>query len=222
MGQPKETQTCVFVDPTRRFQTFLGIGGALTDASAETFAMLPKEKQREILKAYFDDKEGIGYKLARTNIHSCDFSSGSYTYVEEGDKALKSFSVDHDKQYRIPFIKQALAATRGKLNIYASPWSPPAFMKDNNNMLRGGKLRPEFYESWANYYAKFIKAYQTEGIPMWGLSIQNEPMATQKWESCIYSAEEERDFLKNHLGPKMVPRVYTTHWQLRHIALAIL
>ena len=162
-----------------------------------------KQKQREILNAYFDDKQGIGYKLARTNIHSCDFSSGSYTYVDEGDKELKSFSVEHDKKYRIPFIKQALAATRGKLNIFASPWSPPAFMKDNNDMLHGGKLKPEYYESWANYYTKFIKAYQGEGIPIWGISIQNEPMATQKWESCIYSAEEERDFLKDHLGPTL-------------------
>jgi glucosylceramidase len=203
VGQPKETQICVFVDPTGQFQTFLGIGGALTDASAETFAMLPQEKQREVLNAYFDDKEGIGYKLARTNIHSCDFSSASYTYVNEGDKQLKSFSLSHDRQYRIPFIKQVLAATRGKLNIFASPWSPPAFMKDNNDMLHGGRLKPEFYQSWANYYVKFIKAYQSEGIPIWGISIQNEPMATQKWESCIYSAEEERDFLKTYLGPTL-------------------
>ena len=202
-GQPKETQICVFVDPGRQFQTFLGIGGALTDSSAETFAKLPKQKQREFIDAHFDEQRGIGYKLARTNIHSCDFSSGSYTYVDEGDKELKSFSVEHDKQYRIPFIKEILAATKGQLNIFASPWSPPAFMKDNNNMLQGGKLKPEFYQSWANYYAKFIRAYQSEGIPIWGLSIQNEPMATQKWESCIYSAEEERDFLKNYLGPTM-------------------
>jgi glucosylceramidase len=203
VGQPKETQICVFVDPGRQFQTFLGVGGALTDASAETFAMLPKEKQREVLNAYFDDKQGIGYKLARTNIHSCDFSSGSYTYVNEGDKQLQSFNIEHDKQFRIPFIKQILAATRGTLNIFASPWSPPAFMKDNNDMLHGGKLKSEFYQSWANYYAKFIKAYQREGIPIWGISVQNEPMATQKWESCIYTAEEERDFLKNFLGPTL-------------------
>src|SRR6266478_3016940 len=172
VGQPKETQICVFVDPTRQFQTFLGIGGALTDASAETFATLPKEKQREILKAYFDDQQGIGYKLARTNIHSCDFSSGSYTYVNEGDKELKSFSVSHDKQFRIPFIKEALATAGGRLNIFGSPWSPPAFMKDNNDMLHGGKLKPEFYQSWANYYTKFIRAYQKEGIPIWGITIQ--------------------------------------------------
>jgi glucosylceramidase len=204
VGQPNETQICVFVDPGKQFQTFLGIGGALTDASAETFAMLPKDKQQEFLDAYFDEERGIGYKLARTNIHSCDFSSGSYTYVTEGDQSLKSFSIDHDRKYRIPFIKKALAATHGKLNIFASPWSPPAFMKDNHDMLNGGKLKPAFYQSWANYYAKFIRAYQLEGIPIWGLSIQNEPMATQKWESCIYSAEEERDFLKNYLGPTLM------------------
>ena len=203
MGQPLETQVCVFVDPLKTFQTILGIGGALTDASAETFAKLPKAKQQEILTAYFDVGSGIGYTLARTNIHSCDFSSGSYTYVNEGDKALQSFSISHDKQYRIPFIKQALAAAKGRLTLFASPWSPPAFMKDNNSMLHGGKLKPEYYQAWANYYARFIKAYQKEGIPVWGITIQNEPMATQTWESCIYSAEEERDFLKNYLGPTM-------------------
>jgi glucosylceramidase len=204
LAQPLETQTCVFVDPSRTFQTFLGIGGAITDASAETFAKLPKRSQAEVLKAYFDPKEGIGYTLARTNIHSCDFSSGSYTYVAEGDKELKTFSVDHDKKFRIPFIKEASTAAGGKLRLFASPWSPPAFMKDNNDMLHGGKLRPEYYQSWANYFAKFVKAYRKEGIPVWGISIQNEPMATQKWESCIFTGDGERDFLKKYLGPTMV------------------
>ena len=203
MGQPLETQICVFVDPTKKFQTFLGVGGALTDASAEVFAKLPRAKQQEFLTAHYDRNKGIGYTLARTNIHSCDFSSGSYIYVDEGDKALKSFSIAHDKQFRIPFIKQALATAGGKLSIFGSPWSPPAFMKTTNNMLHGGKLKPEFYQSWATYFTKFIKAYQQEGIPIWGITIQNEPMATQTWESCIYSAEEERDFLKNFLGPTM-------------------
>jgi glucosylceramidase len=202
-GQPLETQPCIFVDPGKTFQTFVGIGGAITDASAETFAKLPLSKQQEILENYFDTNKGIGYSLARTNIHSCDFSSGSYTYVDEKDVALKSFSVAHDKEFRIPMIKQAIAAAGGKLTTYASPWSPPAWMKDSKNMLKGGKLLPEFYQPWAEYYVKFIKAYEAEGIPMWGLSVQNEPMATQKWESCIYTAEEERDFIKNHLGPTL-------------------
>ena len=202
-GQPLETQPCVFVDPSKTFQTFIGIGGALTDASAETFAKLPREKQQEILQRYFDPVKGIGYTLARTNIHSCDFSSDSYTYVSDGDKDLKSFSLAHDEQFRIPFIKQAIAAAGGKLTLFASPWSPPAWMKDNHDMLHGGKLLPAYYQSWANYYAKFIKAYQQKGIPVWAVSVQNEPMAKQTWESCNYTAEEERDFIKNFLGPTL-------------------
>lgn len=203
MGQPLETQICVFVDPVRTFQTYVGIGAALTDASAETFYKLPLNKQAEFMEAHFDKKKGIGYTVARTNINSCDFSSDIYTYVKDGDKDLSSFNVEHDRKYKIPFIKQAMVAAGGKLTLFASPWSPPAWMKDNNNMLQGGHLKPAFYNSWARYYTKFIREYEKEGIPIWGISIQNEPMATQRWESCIYSAEEERDFLKNHLGPVM-------------------
>lgn len=203
LSQPTEGEVSVFVDPTKTFQTFLGIGAALTDASAETFAKLPPAKQEEFLQAYFSKEKGIGYSLARTNIHSCDFSSDSYTYVAEGDASLQTFNINHDKQFRIPFIKKAIAAAGGKLPLYASPWSPPAFMKTNNEMLHGGKLRPEFAQSWANYYTKFIKAYEKEGMPVWGITIQNEPMATQRWESCIFTADEERDFLKNYLGPTM-------------------
>ena len=198
-----ERQIYVFVDPSKTDQQLIGIGGALTDAAGETFAKLPPEKQEEILQAYYDTEKGIGYTFARTNINSCDFSSGSYTYVEEGDKELKTFNVDHDRQFKIPLIKKAIAAAGGRLTLFASPWSPPAFMKDNNDMLHGGKLNPEFYHSWALYYTRFIKSYKKEGIPVWGITVQNEPMATQTWESCIYFAEDERDFLKNHLGPVM-------------------
>ena len=203
LKQPLETQLCVFVNPNKTFQTFLGIGGAITDASAEVFAKLSNEKQQEFLNSYFSKDKGIGYSLIRTNIHSCDFSSESYTYIQEGDADLKSFNIDHDKKYRIPMIKKATEIAGGKINMYVSPWSPPAFMKDTNDMLKGGKLLPKFYQSWANYFVKFIKNYEKEGVPVWGLTVQNEPMATQKWESCIFSAEEERDFLKNYLGPTL-------------------
>jgi glucosylceramidase len=202
-GQPMETQPCVFVEPAKKFQSFMGIGGALTDASAEVFAKLSKQKQEEFLKAYYNPVSGIGYTIGRTNIHSCDFSSGSYTYVQEGDKALNTFSIDHDKQFRIPFIKRAMAAAGGKLTLFASPWSPPAFMKDNNDMLHGGKLKKDYYQAWANYFVKFIRAYEKEGMPVWGVTIQNEPMAKQIWESCIFTAQEETDFLKNYLGPTL-------------------
>lgn len=201
MGQPLETQPCIFVDPTHTFQTMLGIGGALTDASAETFARLPKDKQDEFLQAYYNAEKGIGYSLARTNIASCDFSSGSYGYINDGDTALTSFSVTHDEKYRIPFIKQAIAAAGGKLTVFASPWSPPAWMKDNNSLIMGGKLKPEYYNAWAQHYVKFINAYEKAGIPVWGVSVQNEPMAKQIWESCVFTAEDELNFVKKSLGP---------------------
>lgn len=197
------TAVSIEVDPAKTFQTFLGIGGAITDASAEVFAKLPADKQQEFLTAYYDKTKGIGYSLARTNIHSCDFSSESYTYISEGDKDLKTFNIDHDRKYRIPLLKKAIENAGGKLTLFVSPWSPPAFMKDNNDILHGGVLLPEFAQSWAKYYARFIKEYEKEGIPIWGLTIQNEPMAKQRWESCIYTPEAERDFLKNFLGPTL-------------------
>jgi glucosylceramidase len=200
---PAEKDEEIFVDPSKTFQTVLGIGGALTDASAETFYKLPKDKQQEILKAYYDPQTGIGYTLGRTHINSCDFSSESYTYVKDGDKELKSFNIAHDLKYRIPFIKEALATAGKNFTLFISPWSPPAWMKDNNSMLHGGKLKPEYHETWARYYGKFIHAYEKEGIPIWGLTVQNEPLASQSWESCIYSAEEERNFVKNFLGPTL-------------------
>ena len=201
--QPLETEISVFVEPKKTFQNFMGIGGAITDASAEVFSKLNKEKQQEFLNAYYDKEKGIGYSLLRTTIHSSDFASESYTYIAEGDKELKTFSIEHDRKYRIPMLKEAIKTAGGKLLLYVSPWSPPAFMKSNGSMLKGGVLLPEYYQSWANYYAKLIKAYEKEGMPIWGLTIQNEPMATQAWESCIFSAEAERDFLKNFLGPTM-------------------
>ncbi|WP_047545124.1 glycoside hydrolase family 30 protein [Psychroserpens sp. Hel_I_66] len=198
--QPLETEIGVFVNPEKQFQEFLGIGGAITDASAEVFSQLSTDKQEEFLKAYFSE-EGINYNIIRTSIHSSDFGLGSFTYIDEGDKELKSFSIEKDREKRIPLIKRAIELVDEDLVFYASPWSPPAFMKTNNHMLKGGKLLPEYYQTWADYFVKFIKAYEDEGIPVWGVTIQNEPMATQRWESCIYSAEDERDFLKNNLGP---------------------
>ena len=200
--QTLEAEIAVFVNPKKTFQEFLGIGGAITDASSEVFATLNKEQQEEFLQAYFG-KNGINYNIIRTSIHSSDFGLGSHTYIQDGDKELKTFSIQKDKEKRIPFIKRAIELIQDDLVFYASPWSPPAFMKTNKNMLRGGKLLPEFRQAWANYYAKFIKAYEKEGIPVWGLTIQNEPMAVQRWESCIYTAEEEKDFLKNYLGPTL-------------------
>jgi len=204
LEQPDEHVPAVMVDPTKTFQTIEGFGGALTDAAAETWAKLPAERQRELLTAYFDRDKGIGYSLCRTHIHSCDFSSQSYAYTEvPGDTALQHFSLDHDRRHRLPFIRAALAAAAGPVKIFASPWSPPAWMKTNGDMLHGGKLKPEYREAWARYFVRFVNEYEKEGVPIWGLTVQNEPMATQTWESCIFTAAEERDFVRDYLGPAL-------------------
>ncbi len=203
LSQPTETKVCIFVDPSKTFQTIVGIGGALTDAAAEVFARLTPENQKAVLNAYYDKEKGIGYNFARTNIGSCDFSSDSYGYVAENDSTLATFKVTHDEQFRIPLIKKANAAAGGKLPLFVSPWSPPAWMKDNHSLLHGGNLLTSCGQIWANHYVRFIQTYEAMGIPIWGLSVQNEPMAVQKWESCVYSAEAERDFVKNFLGPTL-------------------
>lgn len=202
-AQPKETQGFILLDPAHQFQSLIGIGAALTDSAAETFAKLPRDVQAQLIAAYFDRDQGIGYTFARTNIASCDFSSSMYDYVDEGDTALDSFSIALDQRYKIPLIKRALAATDGQLKLFASPWSPPAWMKDNGNRLHGGKLLPAYRDAWARHFVKFVQAYEATGIPVWGLTVQNEPMAVQTWESCVFTADEERDFVRDHLGPAL-------------------
>ena len=201
--QPLETQPCVFVDATKEFQTFIGIGGAFTDAAAETFAKLSEATQQAFLTAYYDPQKGIGYTFGRTPINSSDFSSDSYTYIADNDTTLSTFSLQHDMKYRIPLIKQAIEKAGGSLPVFVSPWSPPAWMKDNNDMLHGGHLLPQYRQLWADYFVKFIKEYEKQGIPVWGLTPQNEPMAKQTWESCMYTTAEERDFVKYFLGPTL-------------------
>ena len=203
LAQPEEWMPTVVVDPKQKYQTLEGIGGALTDASAETFYKLPVERQKEIIDAYYDPEKGIGYNLGRTHINSCDFSSEVYAYADQpGDTQLKSFSLKHDQKYRIPFIKEVLKKAP-KLKLFASPWSPPAWMKTNGDMLQGGKLKPECRDAWARYYVRFVQEYEALNIPIWGLTVQNEPMAKQTWESCIYTAEEEAEFVRDHLGPTL-------------------
>jgi glucosylceramidase len=204
--QPLETEIAVFVDTHRSYQEVFGFGGAITDAAAETYAKLTPAQQQAFLTAYFDPKQGLGYSVLRTTIHSSDFSSGSYTYVKDGDRSLASFNIDHDMKYRVPLLRQSLAAGQAKgtqMRVFASPWSAPAWMKSNKSMVGGGTLLPEYSDTWAQYIVRFVKAYEKAGIPLWGLTIQNEPMAKQTWESMIYTAEDETRFLGDHLGPAL-------------------
>ncbi len=195
--------TYVFVDPKKRFQSMIGIGGAITDASAEVFAKLSSEKQREFMTAQYGTEKGIGYTLARVNMNSCDFSSDMYTYCADGDTDLKSFSIAHDLKYKVPMLKCALETAGHNFPVFFSPWSPPGWMKDNGSMLHGGKLLPQYYDAWARYFVKFIEHYRHQGINFWGCTVQNEPEYNSDWESCTYTPEEERDFIRDHLGPTL-------------------
>ncbi len=203
-GGPVPDMASITVDAGTRFQTIEGFGGAFTEAAATTLYKMLPEKQAEILRAYFDPEAGIGYTLCRTHINSCDFSLGNYAYDEvDGDVALEHFSIDRDRQALIPMIKAAMDVAGGALKLFASPWSPPAWMKTNGEMNHGGKLKPEYRDAWARYYCRYIREYEKEGIPIWGLSVQNEPLAVQTWDSCIYTGEEERDFVRDYLGPTL-------------------
>ena len=187
--------------PEIMYQEVQGFGGAFTEAASTTLDKLSKANRDKILKLYFDKEEGIGYNLGRVHINSCDFSLDNYTCVDENDQTLESFQINRYKQSVIPMIKDA--KEYNTIEFVASPWSPPAYMKTTNMMNNGGKLKSEYFDLWAEYYVKFIKAYKEEGIEIQSITVQNEPMATQTWDSCIYTAEEERDFVKNYLGEKM-------------------
>jgi len=193
----------IVIDDKLTYQSIVGFGGAFTESAAYNLGRVNKEVREQAIKAYFDKEEGLGYTIGRVSIHGCDFSLSSYTYIEEGDKELKTFDISRDLTYVVPLIKDASNIAGEDIALLASPWSPPAFMKDTNSMIFGGKLLPEYFESWANYYVKFIEEYRKQGLNIWGITVQNEPAAVQRWDSCIYSAEEERDFVKNYLGPVM-------------------
>ena len=194
----------LFIDTDVLFQEFIGFGGAFTEAASVTLDKMPLHARKEIMEAYFSKEKGHAYTVCRTHINSCDFSTGNYAYAEvAGDVDLKHFRIDRDRQSLIPMIREAMSLSGEKFNLFASPWSPPAWMKTNGQMNQGGKLKPEYRQTWADYYVRYIQEYAQEGITIWGLTVQNEPAATQTWDSCVYTAEDERDFVRDYLGPTL-------------------
>ena len=205
--EPGAVDACLpvlFVNTERRFQTMQGFGGAFTEAAAVTWQRLGVAQREQLLRDYFDRDAGHGYTLCRVHMNSCDFALGNYAHVEvPGDVELTGFNIDRDRQALLPFIQAALRVAGQPIQLLVSPWSPPAWMKSNGQMNHGGKLLPQYRQAWARCFVRFIQAYEAEGVPVWGVSVQNEPAATQRWDSCLYSAEEERDFVRDHLGPEL-------------------
>lgn len=204
-GIPRGTsdKNTILLDPETQMQELIGFGGAFTEAAAYTYAKLSGEKQRKVIDAYFDLKTGLGYTLGRIAITSCDFSAGHFTYLMDDKTNLGGFAIEHDKKWVLPMIKAARNKLGKDIKLFAAPWSPPSWMKDNGDMAHGGHLLSKFYDAWAQYFVKSIRGYMQAGFPIFAVSTQNEPDAVQTWESCIYSGEQERDFIKNYLGPAL-------------------
>ena len=194
----------VWINSAITFQEIEGFGAAFTESAAITWLKLSPEKRARVINDYFSAADGHGYSFCRVHMNSCDFSLGNYAHAENPhDLGLKEFSIGRDRQALIPMIKAALAMADQPVKLLVSPWSPPAWMKSNGQMNQGGKLLPQYAHLWAQCFVKFIEAYRDEGIPVWGVSTQNEPAATQAWDSCIYTAQEECDFVRDHLGPAL-------------------
>lgn len=190
-----------FVDPDVRFQEVDGIGGAMTDASAWTLMQMPPAMRAEVMRSLFAPVPGGGTSLVRVPMNSCDFARRIYSCCDTpGDYGLKTFNIDYDRECMVPMLKEALALHPG-LKVLVSPWSPPAWMKTNQDMCHGGRLLPECRETWAEFFCKFIEAYEAEGIPIWGVTLNNEMLGAMDWDSLRISPDEERDFIRDHLGP---------------------
>ena len=191
------------IRPEKTFQTITGFGGSFTEASAYLLNELSDANRQKIINAYFGEN-GAQYSLTRTHINSCDFSLGNYSYAPlEGDMELDSFSIDEDRDDIIPMIKEAMAVSKDGFKIISSPWTAPPWMKDNKDW-RGGKLLPAYYDTWALFFSKYLDAYRAEGIEIWGLTVENEPLGNDSnWESMHFTPEEMNVFVKNHLGPQL-------------------
>lgn len=188
--------------PNDSFQTITGIGGSFTEATSHLLMQLGEENRKKVLEAYFGES-GARYSLTRTHINSCDFSLGNYSYAPVADTSLSDFSIAEDSSDIIPIIKAAQAVSKDGFKIIASPWTAPPWMKDNQDW-KGGKLLPEYYGTWARFFAKYLDAYQAEGIDIWGITVENEPLGNDSnWESMHYSPEEMTDFVEKHLGPQL-------------------
>ncbi|WP_052078518.1 glycoside hydrolase family 30 protein [Spirochaeta lutea] len=213
----------VWVVPGDERQMFYGFGGAFTEASAWLYSQLPREEKTRFIRSYFagtgagdvpgagapagthpgEGVTGTGYVLGRVHMNSCDFALGNYNCTPgQADRSLGTFTIERDRQWVIPMIKDALAV-QPDLEIMVSPWSPPWWMKDNGQMNYGGSLLPQYYGVWAEHFVRFIQAYRQEGIPIRYVSVQNEPEAKQIWDSCLYTPEEETAFIRDHLGPAL-------------------
>jgi len=232
-GPQRGPELTIFVNDAKHFQTIDGFGASITDSSAWLLRNKLSESQfQKLMERLFDRQKGIGLSLLRQPMGSSDFALEDYTYDDmppgESDSELQHFSIEKDQRYIIPVLRAALAINP-RIKILATPWSPPAWMKSNDSLMQG-TLRPENYHAMANYFVKFVKAYEQAGVPIFGVTMQNEPLNIEAdYPSMIMSASEQAAFLASALGPAFRAAgvrskifIFDHNWDLIHYPIEVL
>ncbi len=208
----------VEVDASKSFQSILGFGGAFTDASCYLFSRMDADRRRALMNEFFGP-EGLRLSLGRTCIGSSDYSLNAYTYDDSAapDPDLKDFSIEHDRAYILPVLRDAMQINP-EMFLFSTPWSPPGWMKSSGSLL-GGAMRKKYFASYAQYFVKFIEAYKAEGVPIRAVTTQNEVDTEQegRMPAALWGQEYEAGFVKEFLGPALRDASLDTKiWLLDH------
>ena len=189
--------------PEVEYQQVEGFGGALTDSAGYVYSLMDDEQKKEMILNYFG-KDNMKYDLVRIPIDSCDFSLEHYEAdSDEADENFNKFSFERVEKYIIPLLDDVEEKYEEKIEIMLSPWSPPVYMKTNGDRNYGGKLKKEYTKRWADYICRYIEEYRSRGYKVTKLTM-HEPKAVQTWDSCIYTAQEQKEFLKKYMWPALV------------------
>lgn len=219
--------------PDRTCQEIEGFGGAITDSVGYLYSQMTKENKMKFLEEHFGEN-GQHYKFIRMHMDSCDYSLEEYQAVKDpiADPDLLTFSIARDRKYMLPMLKDAMSMTVEPFSVLLSPWSPPkqwktppekpkndaavygsgfsAFLPpvdyEHASRCNGGTLKKEHYGDWAQYLAKYVQAYLDEGVPVTMMSLQNETIASTNWDSCIWTAQQQKEFLRDYLYPAFKER----------------
>ena len=192
---------CVY--PDKQYQTIEGFGAAFTDAAGYVYSQMDPETRREVIEACFGP-DSLGYTWGRTSIDSSDFGTEMYAADDDPkDEELRHMDFERNDRYVFPLLRDAAQRAGEPIRLMLTPWSPPAYMKSNGERKHGGKLLEVYADRWAEYMVRTVEHFLEEGMDVRLLSVQNEPNATQRWDSCTMTGSEERQFVRCHLGPAL-------------------
>ncbi|XP_037563125.1 lysosomal acid glucosylceramidase-like isoform X1 [Dermacentor silvarum] len=214
---PGKNTLVLVINPAKTYQEIFGFGGAFTDAAGLNLRSLPTKLQNALIMSYYSG-QGIEYSIGRIPIGSNHFSVRKYSYDDSpGDMDLKNFTLaEEDFELKIPYLRTAMYVSRQPLWFFGSSWSSPAWMKSTKKMVGRGHIigipGGPFYKTWAKYYVRFLQEYEKRGVPIWGLTAQNEPssgmLLHHSWQALGFTPQTERDFIKLDLGPALAEAGY--------------